>query len=196
MSPLQFDQSGQPVPRPGQTRAYTSNVVKCAPPIANTSAPSTEKPDKSKSALLEYSKAVIKSGMDCDNEKAQSLEANIINTRDKVIATHESTVNELKTSTSNWDEEKCQLKETIATLEKDKTELKGEMFHMRRVVAGLRERSVREKKEIQRYKGLWEEGLTRIKELEKENEQFETDRSKRRRVEEIWERAEKVKMDE
>jgi hypothetical protein len=100
MIPLQFDQSGQAVPRPGQTRAYTSNVVRCTPPIANTSAPSTEKADDFKSALLEYSKAVIKSGMEFEDEEAQSLEADIINTRDKVIATHEATVNELRTSTS------------------------------------------------------------------------------------------------
>jgi hypothetical protein len=70
------------------------------------------------------------------------------------------------------------------------------MSHMRRVEAEMKERSVQEKKDVQRYKGMWEKGLTRIKQLAEQNEQLRTEKRKRRRVEEIWERAEKVKMDE
>lgn len=152
-------------------------------------------PDELKSALLEYSKAVIKSGMDCEYGQAQSLEANIITTRKKMIATHEATVNQLETSRANWRREKRQLEEKVTTFKQEKKGFEGELRGMRTAEAEMKEQSVKDNQDVQKYKRLWEKGLTDVKKLETENTQLKKESRKRRRVEEIWERAEKVKMD-
>ena len=133
--------------------------------------------------------------MDCEDETAQSLEANIITTRGKVIATHEATVNQLETFTSNWRQEKRQLEETITTLKQEKKGFEVELRGMRTAEAEMKKRSAKDKKDLQKYKSLWEKELKDNKKLEDETAQLKNESKKRRRVEEIWERAEKVKMD-
>lgn len=186
---------GRPVFSHGPPSRPIGKVVRSRASKVVTSAPAVEHPGKFKSALLDYSKAIIKSGMDCEDAEAQSLEANIVSTRERVIATHDATVSKLDAIKSTCREQKRQLEETITIYGQEKKGLEGELRVLRTAEAKMKERSAKDKKDLQKYKAVWEKELKDNKKLEDEPAQLRNESRIRRRVEEIWERAEKVKMD-
>ena len=171
-----------------------SSKVKPPIPPARSPEPSLEEADEFRSALLEYSEAVVRSTIQHAPQEAQNLKADIIDTKKKVIATHEDELNELKTQLTSSEERNRQLNETIVIQESTRSSVESQLENEKSISLELERVLKLERDRKERYKQLYEKRGLELKASKDECEQLQRECKKRERPEEVWEAAEGVRL--
>lgn len=171
-----------------------SSEVKPPIPLARSPKPYLKEADEFRSALFEYSEAVVRSTMPHASQEAQTLKDDIIDAKKKVIATHEDELNKLKTKLTSSEERNRQLNETIVIQESTRSTVESQLEKEKSISLEL-ERVLRlERDRKERYKQLYEKRGLELKERKDECEQLQRECKKRERPEEVWEAAEGVRL--
>lgn len=139
-----------------------SSEVKPPIPPARSPKPYLKEADEFRSALLEYSEAVVRSTIQHAPQEAQTLKDDIVDTRKIVIATHEDELNELKTKLASSEERNRQLNETIVIQEDARSTVESQLEKEKNVSLELErvlklERDRKERYTVNNYmrKGDW-----------------------------------------
>ena len=168
--------------------------VKPIIPKVKTAPPPVEKKDDFESALLEYGRAVIKSAMDHPPEQARMLENEILTTKKKVLMEHKNSTKNLEVSLLATKYEVERLGRTIDIRNDEKVALGQELKVELDVASDLERELGHEKGEKIKFMEMFDDSVDTNNRLKRKCQDLVREKRKRSRVEEIWEKAEKVKV--